>query len=259
MGTELQGAGGRVGDAFRNRTADLLKKARAGYLTLEETDERLGTALAARLPRRAGPAGRRPATRVAGQSGTRPAAGRAALRLQPRRPGGGRLAGAAGDGHHRRDSACGPHPRLLVLPVATAVDLLLRLRPPGPGWLAAAPLVTGLVPARARRRSRGWPPGCDRRRGERRSQSGRAAMGMEYAGGGLLLDVGMPSVLRPQSGRARWVWSAADQPQGQRIPVGLALAGLGGGQRGQHHQATTPTAGTGMPTSSNAATSTSEP
>jgi hypothetical protein len=47
---ELQGAGGyRVGDAYRNRTADLLKEAHAaGYLTLEEVDERLGTALAAR-------------------------------------------------------------------------------------------------------------------------------------------------------------------------------------------------------------------
>jgi hypothetical protein len=47
---ELQGAGGyRVGDADRNRIADLLKEAHAaGYLTLEETDERLGTALAAR-------------------------------------------------------------------------------------------------------------------------------------------------------------------------------------------------------------------
>jgi hypothetical protein len=50
MGTELPGAGGyRVGDADRNRTADLLKEAHAaGYLTLEEVDERLGTALAAR-------------------------------------------------------------------------------------------------------------------------------------------------------------------------------------------------------------------
>ena len=49
MGTELQGAGGyRVGDADRNRTADLLKAHAASYLTLEETDERLGTALAAR-------------------------------------------------------------------------------------------------------------------------------------------------------------------------------------------------------------------
>jgi len=50
MGTELQGAGGyRVSDADRNRTADLLKEAHAaGYLTLEEADERLGTALAAR-------------------------------------------------------------------------------------------------------------------------------------------------------------------------------------------------------------------
>jgi Domain of unknown function (DUF1707) len=50
MGTELQGAGGyRVGDADRNRTADLLKEAHAaGYLTLEEVDERLSTALAAR-------------------------------------------------------------------------------------------------------------------------------------------------------------------------------------------------------------------
>jgi hypothetical protein len=50
MGTELPGAGGyRVGDADRNHTADLLKEAHAaGYLTLEEVDERLGTALAAR-------------------------------------------------------------------------------------------------------------------------------------------------------------------------------------------------------------------
>ena len=50
MGTELQGAGGyRVGDADRNRTADLLNEAHAaGYLTLEEVDERLGVALAAR-------------------------------------------------------------------------------------------------------------------------------------------------------------------------------------------------------------------
>jgi hypothetical protein len=50
MGTELEGAGGyRVGDADRNRTADLLKEAHAGgYLTLEEVDQRLSTALAAR-------------------------------------------------------------------------------------------------------------------------------------------------------------------------------------------------------------------
>jgi hypothetical protein len=50
MGTELQGAGGyRVGDADRNRVADLLKEAHvAGYLTLEEADERIGAALAAR-------------------------------------------------------------------------------------------------------------------------------------------------------------------------------------------------------------------
>ena len=50
MGGELQGAGGyRAGDADRNRVADVLKEAHAaGYLTLEETDERLGTALAAR-------------------------------------------------------------------------------------------------------------------------------------------------------------------------------------------------------------------
>ena len=50
MGTELQGTGGyRVGDADRNRTAELLREAHvAGYLTLEELDERLGTALAAR-------------------------------------------------------------------------------------------------------------------------------------------------------------------------------------------------------------------
>jgi hypothetical protein len=50
MGTELQGSGGyRVGDADRNRTADLLREAHAaGYLDLEEVDERLGAALAAR-------------------------------------------------------------------------------------------------------------------------------------------------------------------------------------------------------------------
>jgi hypothetical protein len=50
MASELEGAGGyRVGDADRNRTADLLKEAHAaGYLSLEEVDERLGTALAAR-------------------------------------------------------------------------------------------------------------------------------------------------------------------------------------------------------------------
>jgi hypothetical protein len=50
MMAELQGAGGyRAGDAERNWTAELLKEAHAaGYLTLEETDERLGTALAAR-------------------------------------------------------------------------------------------------------------------------------------------------------------------------------------------------------------------
>jgi hypothetical protein len=47
---ELQEAGGyRVGDADRNRIADLLKEAHAaGYLTLEEADERLDSALAAR-------------------------------------------------------------------------------------------------------------------------------------------------------------------------------------------------------------------
>ena len=50
MGTELPGAGGYlVGDADRNRTADLLKEAHAGgYLTLEEVDQRLSAALAAR-------------------------------------------------------------------------------------------------------------------------------------------------------------------------------------------------------------------
>src|SRR5215218_4801326 len=50
MGTEMQGAGGYlVGDADRNRTADLLKEAHAGgYLTLEEVDQRLSAALAAR-------------------------------------------------------------------------------------------------------------------------------------------------------------------------------------------------------------------
>jgi uncharacterized protein DUF1707 len=50
MGSELRRADGyRVGDAERNRAADLLKEAHAaGYLTLEEVDERLGAALAAR-------------------------------------------------------------------------------------------------------------------------------------------------------------------------------------------------------------------
>jgi hypothetical protein len=49
MGSELEGAGGyRVGDADRNRTADLLREAHvAGYLSFEELDERLGGALAA--------------------------------------------------------------------------------------------------------------------------------------------------------------------------------------------------------------------
>ena len=71
MGTELEGAGGyRVGDADRNRVADLLKEAHAaGYLTLEEVDERLDTAASwtgwsptsrpSGGPAR-GPAGRRP-------------------------------------------------------------------------------------------------------------------------------------------------------------------------------------------------------
>jgi hypothetical protein len=50
MGTDLQGTGGyRVGDADRNHTAELLKEAHAaGYLTLEEVDQRLSAALAAR-------------------------------------------------------------------------------------------------------------------------------------------------------------------------------------------------------------------
>ena len=50
MGADMQEAGGYlVGDADRNRTADLLKEAHAGgYLTLEEVDQRLGAALAAR-------------------------------------------------------------------------------------------------------------------------------------------------------------------------------------------------------------------
>jgi hypothetical protein len=49
MGSELEGAGGyRVGDADRNRTAELLREAHvAGYLTFEELDERLGSALGA--------------------------------------------------------------------------------------------------------------------------------------------------------------------------------------------------------------------
>ena len=155
MGSELQGAGGyRVGDADRDRTADLLKEAHAaGYLTLEETDERLGTALAARtrgeLDRLV--ADLPPEWRARQERG-QPSAGAAASAPHP--PGGGCLAGAAGDGHHRRHPACRPHPRLLVLPVAAAVDLLLRLRPPGPGWVAAAPLVTGLVPTRATTRLR---------------------------------------------------------------------------------------------------------
>src|SRR4029453_6211180 len=47
---ELQGAGGyRVGDADRNRTADLLNEAHAaGYLTLEEAGEGLASPLPAR-------------------------------------------------------------------------------------------------------------------------------------------------------------------------------------------------------------------
>ena len=50
MGAELQGRGGYlVGDADRNGVVDLLKEAHAvGYLTLDETDERLGAALKAR-------------------------------------------------------------------------------------------------------------------------------------------------------------------------------------------------------------------
>ena len=49
MGSELQDGGFRAGDADRNRIADLLKEAHAvGYLTLDEVDERLGIALAAR-------------------------------------------------------------------------------------------------------------------------------------------------------------------------------------------------------------------
>jgi Domain of unknown function (DUF1707) len=50
MSAELPPAGGyRVGDAERTRTADLLKEAHvAGYLTLDEIDERLSAALAAR-------------------------------------------------------------------------------------------------------------------------------------------------------------------------------------------------------------------
>ncbi len=48
-----QGAGGyRVGDAERGRTVDLLKEAHAaGYLTLDEVDERLTLALTARSDR----------------------------------------------------------------------------------------------------------------------------------------------------------------------------------------------------------------
>jgi Domain of unknown function (DUF1707) len=50
MGTDLQGTGGyRAGDADRNHTAELLTEAHAaGYLTLEEVDQRLSAALAAR-------------------------------------------------------------------------------------------------------------------------------------------------------------------------------------------------------------------
>jgi hypothetical protein len=40
-----------------------------------------------------------------------------------------------------------------------------------------------------------------------------------------------PSVPAAAVGRARWgLVASADQPQGKRVPVGLALAGLGGGQ-----------------------------
>src|SRR6266498_2317305 len=81
-------------------------------------------------PRRAGPAGRRPAARVAGRAGTRPAAGRVVRAPAPRPTAGGRLAGAARGGRRRRPGrACRGHPRLL-LSVAAALDLL-RVRAPG--------------------------------------------------------------------------------------------------------------------------------
>ena len=150
MGTELHGAGGyRVGDADCNRTADLLKEAHAaGYSHLEEIDERLGTALAACTRGELDQLVADPLPGVAGQSGTGPAGQPGCHRASaPSFPPEAGLAGAAGDGHHRH-SACRPHPRLLVLPVAAALGSSSRLRPPGPGWLAAAPLVTGLVPAR---------------------------------------------------------------------------------------------------------------
>jgi hypothetical protein len=51
----------------------------------------------------------------------------------------------------------------------------------------------------------------------------------------------------------------ADQPHSQRIPVGLALAGLGGRQRGQHHPGDHPDHKQGVPTSIKAATSATAP
>jgi hypothetical protein len=143
MGSELEGAGGyRVGDADRNRTADLLKEAHAaGYLTLEEVDERLGAALAARtrgeLDRLVADL---PPEWRASQGPARPPAGPPGRR-RPAPPAGARLAAAARGGPGRPGRAGRGDPRRLVLPVAPAVDLLL-LRPPGPRRLASAPLVT---------------------------------------------------------------------------------------------------------------------
>jgi hypothetical protein len=51
----------------------------------------------------------------------------------------------------------------------------------------------------------------------------------------------------------------ADQPHGQRIPVGLALAALTAASEASTTQAITPTTSRGMPTSINVATSTTAP
>ena len=78
MGGELQGDGSyRAGDADRNGTADLLKEAHAaGYLTLEELDERLGAALTARTHRELDRlvADLPPAWRAGQEGGRRPSA-----------------------------------------------------------------------------------------------------------------------------------------------------------------------------------------
>jgi hypothetical protein len=139
MGGELQGAGGyRVGDADRNRTTDLLKEAHAaGYLTLEETDERLGAALTAR---------------------TRGELDRLVADLPPEWRA----------GQERGQRPAGPSPRLRpVLPPAAAWlvplvvivtgVLLLAVLTRG-FWFFPWPLLWIFFFAFGRRRAGGWPP-----------------------------------------------------------------------------------------------------